>query len=60
MTSAPHDPALAQILSAVRLRAKLEILRLSRGFGWCEPVRRAGRRRGNCDRIVKCGHMLLA
>jgi class II flagellar assembly regulator FliX len=38
MISTAHDPALAQILGAIRLRARLEILRLSRGPGRAEPA----------------------
>ena len=39
MTSAAHDPALAHVLASIRLRAKLEILRLSREFGRAGPPR---------------------
>jgi Class II flagellar assembly regulator len=39
MTSAAHDPALAHVLARIRLRARLEILRLSRDFGRAGPPR---------------------
>jgi methionyl-tRNA formyltransferase len=37
MTMAAHDPALAHILASIRLRARLEILRLARGSVPAEP-----------------------